>query len=69
MVVLTIIILAVCYEQVLSAVDDATWRCDVWSQIGHVYELKRDVPAAKSSYMKALDYNQVHYILQCLPQQ
>jgi hypothetical protein len=47
--------------QVLSAVDDPTWRCDVWSQIGHVYELKRDVPAAKSSYMKALDYNQVHY--------
>ena len=49
----------VCISLCSVAIDDATWTCDVWSQIGHVYELKRDVPAAKSSYLKALEYNQV----------
>ncbi|KAG5183710.1 hypothetical protein JKP88DRAFT_185808, partial [Tribonema minus] len=47
-------------HDVLSAVDDASWKCDVWSQIGHVYELKRDVPSAKSSYLKALEFNKNH---------
>lgn len=30
-------------HDVLQAVNDPAWCGDVWSQIGHVYELKREV--------------------------
>ncbi|CAM9165340.1 unnamed protein product, partial [Discosporangium mesarthrocarpum] len=45
---------------VLQAVNDPAWCGDVWSQIGHVYELKREIKNAKSAYVKALEYNENH---------
>jgi len=47
-------------HNVISALNDPSWQSDVWSQIGHVYELKRDVPSAKNSYLKALEFNKNH---------
>lgn len=49
---------------ILPVVDDPSWQCDVLSQIGHVHELRRDAPAAKSAYLKAIDLNQAseHYL-------
>ncbi|CAM9758743.1 unnamed protein product, partial [Hapterophycus canaliculatus] len=47
-------------HDVLQAVNDPAWCGDIWSQIGHVYELKREIKNAKNAYMKALEFNKNH---------
>ncbi|CBN79199.1 conserved unknown protein [Ectocarpus siliculosus] len=47
-------------HDVLQAVNDPAWCGDIWSQIGHVYELKREIKLAKNAYVKALEYNKNH---------
>ncbi|CAM9673324.1 unnamed protein product, partial [Phaeothamnion confervicola] len=47
-------------HEVLQTMDDPAWRSDVWSQIGHVHELQRDVKGAEAAYCKALELNPNH---------